>query len=55
MRKVSTMAQTSLRTEQLYVQRPEYSSWLQELRANTRKAEQEELEELESIAVERAQ
>jgi hypothetical protein len=34
--------------------RPEYASWLQELRASARRAEQEELAELEWLATRRA-
>ncbi len=49
-----TQTQILLQSEQAQSQRPEYSSWLQELRANARRAEEEELAELEWLATRRA-
>ena len=46
--------QESLQERSTLSVRPEYSSWLQELRVKAREAEQEELAELEWVARRRA-
>ena len=55
--KVNQMAQALQQVtlqERSTTQRPEYSSWLQELRVKAREAEEEELAELEWLAARRA-